>query len=167
MDEEKFTYLRSKSLDEQATAHELIMARLLNVAGYEFATNYPVKVSAGFSYYVDFYLFGENKYIEVDGSYHFKPEQKEYDKRRRDQIAEATGWTEIRFTNKQVQNLKVNELRDAINNNFKKKKRSKFKKYKPKGGKRNLTLKDKVRLEKDKWAAMIKLYPDPNIIRKH
>ena len=54
-------------------------------------------------YIADFYLTKDNKktIVEVDGEYHYTPEQRKYDERR-DGLLRSSGYRMIRFTNKEV-----------------------------------------------------------------
>jgi very-short-patch-repair endonuclease len=180
MSERKNTFIdnRKQQLDDSATGCELIMSRLLTVAGVEFIANYPVTVSDSILYYVDFFIVKKKCYIEVDGGYHNTVEQKKYDQRRRELITKATGWREIRFTNKQVKFLVVSELLYflGIKNKALKKKvnKKRAKKNTPSvfapmnTDKKYLTLEKKVEIRKlrEKYNKLND-YPDPNIIRKH
>jgi very-short-patch-repair endonuclease len=53
------------------------------------------------AYIADFACVSKKLVIEIDGEYHLKPEQQEYDKARTDYLKEM-GFTVLRFTNNDV-----------------------------------------------------------------
>ncbi|SHI01668.1 Very-short-patch-repair endonuclease [Sporobacter termitidis DSM 10068] len=72
---------------------------------YEFLSAYPVRFQRQKvidSYIADFYCAKAKLIIELDGSGHFEPEQKEYDAIRTE-ILNAYGLTVIRFTNLEIE----------------------------------------------------------------
>ena len=68
------------------------------VAGLKFRRQAPL-----YGYIVDFYSIEAALVVEVDGPYHETPEQQEYD-RVRNMVMSGSGWTVLRFKNKDVEN---------------------------------------------------------------
>ena len=65
-------------------------------------------------YIVDFICRSKNFIIEVDGSYHAEPRQKEEDKIRQNWL-EAIGYDVIRFTNEEILFNTDNVIKSIIN----------------------------------------------------
>ena len=90
----------AKKLRKNPTQAELILWEHLrkNKLGVKFRRQHPV-----YKYIVDFYCHKLKLVIEIDGGYHLKLEQKEYDKYRTKDLSEF-GIKTLRFTNNQVLN---------------------------------------------------------------
>lgn len=68
---------------------------------YDFLCKYPIKFQrqkAIDNYIVDFYCHSAKLVVEIDGSQHYLPEDKEYDKKRTEILSEY-GLCVLRFTN--------------------------------------------------------------------
>ena len=71
---------------------------------YDFLRHYPIKIYKQkiiSHYIVDFYCHSAKLVIELDGSQHYNPEAREYDRQRSEELAEL-GIEVIRFTNFEV-----------------------------------------------------------------
>ena len=71
---------------------------------YDFLRHYPIKIYKQriiSHYIVDFYCHSAKLVIELDGSQHYNPEAREYDRPRSEELAEL-GIEVIRFTNFEV-----------------------------------------------------------------
>ena len=71
---------------------------------YDYLSKYPIKFQRQKSidnFIVDFYCHKAKLIIEIDGSQHYKPKNKEHDEFRTE-ILEGYDLTVIRFTNRQV-----------------------------------------------------------------
>jgi very-short-patch-repair endonuclease len=89
----------SRELRKNMTdAEKLLWSRLRGkqLLGVQFYRQKPI---AG--YIVDFYAASANLVIELDGSQHFEPQLREYDKER-DQRLQFIGLEVLRFDNRQV-----------------------------------------------------------------
>jgi len=78
------------------TPAELHLKKEFQRKGIRFRSQRPIDF-----YIVDFLIFMKAIVIEVDGGYHFTPEQRQKDKKRQEYI-ERKGFEVIRVTNKQV-----------------------------------------------------------------
>ena len=90
---------RARELRQCMTPAERALWRILRrkqLAGYYFRRQHPIKY-----YIVDFYCHSERLVVEVDGSIHLKPENKQYDARRT-AVINRFGIDVLRFTNEQV-----------------------------------------------------------------
>ncbi len=90
----------SKQLKDNPTEEEKILWQSLraNKTGYHIRRQHIID-----EFIVDFVCLKKMLTIEVDGGYHTKPGQQEYDKARTKFLL-ASGFTEIRFTNEEVRN---------------------------------------------------------------
>ena len=71
---------------------------------YDFLRHHPIKIYKQkiiSHYIVDFYCHSAKLVIELDGSQHYNPEAREYDRQRSEELAEL-GIEVIRFTNFEV-----------------------------------------------------------------
>ena len=72
---------------------------------YQFLRKYPLQFRRQYkigNYIVDFYCHKAKLVVELDGSGHYEPEQKTYDKIRTDYINQQ-GISVLRFTNTDIQ----------------------------------------------------------------
>lgn len=104
---------RIETLRKKATMSERIFKDKLRVLGYKF------KFQAGFikgNYYaiVDFFIPSIKTVIEVDGGYHFTPEQASKDKYRDSWLTNVRKVKVIRITNQQAETMSIFEVRDLI-----------------------------------------------------
>jgi len=81
---------------EDLTAGEAAMQAILSDLGWRFNTEHPIH-----NYILDFYIHAYKLAIEVDGGYHFNPDQAAKD-RKRDRWLVSRGYTVVRLTNEQV-----------------------------------------------------------------
>lgn len=86
--------LRKKNTEAEKRLWEEI--RLKKLDGFRFRNQHPIG-----SYIVDFYCHSAKLAIEVDGGYHQKKEQREYDLGR-DHDLSLNGVQVLRFTNEEV-----------------------------------------------------------------
>jgi len=94
---------KATNLRHNMTEHESILWEFLcknKVMGLKFRRQHPI-----YLFIVDFYCHLLKLVIEIDGDYHLRPEQKEYDYNRTGEL-ENLGIKVIRFTNKQIENNK-------------------------------------------------------------
>ena len=84
---------RNKQTEAENAMWELLRHKNLNV---KFRRQHVIG-----DFIVDFACLSKNLIIEIDGGYHFSPEQKEADSLRTAMLKEM-GFTELRFTNEQV-----------------------------------------------------------------
>ena len=85
--------LRDNPTDEEKILWEKLRLKQL---GVKFRRQHPINI-----YIADFYCHERKLVIEVDGDYHLKPDQKEYDELRTE-IIQGFGIEVIRFKNEQV-----------------------------------------------------------------
>ena len=92
------------------TIPERIVVKILNEGGFKTREN-----SRLHGYYPDIQVQGTTLLIEVDGLYHFTPEQQKKDETRTDNLRRE-GYTIIRFTNKQVKDAKfiLDSVKEAL-----------------------------------------------------
>ena len=83
-------------LMDKRTKHEMKLTDALNKAKLEFESQFPVG-----PYFLDLCFPTRKLALEVDGSIHDKPEQKEYDDRRTSYLEERD-WTVLRFKNAMI-----------------------------------------------------------------
>jgi len=86
---------REDLINRQTPSEMLLAGELLKQA-----ISFDAQVSVG-SYFVDFQILPGKLAVEVDGGYHFTPEQQTLDAIRTESIRKL-GWTVIRFTNQDV-----------------------------------------------------------------
>ena len=96
--------MKSNELLENAKSLRKAMTKQEKHLWYDFLSKYPIKIYRhriidGFV--VDFYCHKAKLVIEIDGSQHYTPEGKEYDKFR-SAILSQRGLQVIRFTNMDV-----------------------------------------------------------------
>lgn len=87
----------AKSMRKDMTPHE-------NRLWFQFLRKYPIRVyrqKIVGSYIVDFYCDKAKLVIEVDGSQHYEPDEKEKDQKRTDYL-ESLGIHVIRFSNREI-----------------------------------------------------------------
>ena len=91
-------FKKARHLRDNPTEAENILWRKLNrkQQGVKFRRQHPIYV-----YIADFYCHEKKLVIEVDGDYHLKLDQREYDKLRSEDIKEF-GIEVIRFKNERV-----------------------------------------------------------------
>ncbi|MDD5457704.1 MAG: DUF559 domain-containing protein [Candidatus Margulisbacteria bacterium] len=92
---------KRKNLRRNMTESEVIFWNILRkqgISNYKFVRQYSIS-----GFVVDFYCRNLKLAIEIDGSWHDVPGQKEYD-RERQKVIEQLGITFVRFTNEQVKN---------------------------------------------------------------
>jgi len=97
----KGIFSNAKELRSKMTKAERILWDALRnnkLKGYKFRRQHPMS-----NYIADFYCHQAKLVIEVDGSIHHKPENKEYDEDRTNEI-EKFGINVIRFTNDEIIN---------------------------------------------------------------
>jgi very-short-patch-repair endonuclease len=105
---------RAKVLRKSETKYEKLLWGELNsnkLHGFKFRRQHPIS-----QFIVDFYSHELKLVIEVDGEIHNRPENKEYDENRTDEL-ERLGLKVLRFTNMEVENdIKrvLETIRDAI-----------------------------------------------------
>jgi very-short-patch-repair endonuclease len=99
---------KRKTLLERRPESELILERELTRRKMGFQSQVWEQ-----GYWVDFRILPRKLGIEVDGGYHFTPEQRMKDEERT-KILEKHGWTILRFTNEDVQK-NLNGVIYAIN----------------------------------------------------
>ncbi len=103
-------FANAKSLRENMTETEKLLWQYLRnkqIEGLRFKSQHPIG-----RYIADFYCHKAKLVIEVDGGYHNKSEQKEYDENR-NSIMESYGIKVIRFTNDEIIN-KINWVIEFI-----------------------------------------------------
>ena len=85
--------------NRETAAEKLLWERLKNnkLNGFRFKRQHPI-----LTYVADFYCHKAKLVIEIDGSYHKRKRQKNYDKYRT-QIMNELGLTVIRFSNFELQ----------------------------------------------------------------
>jgi len=91
-----------KELRNNSTAAESHLWKQLQksqLKGRKFRRQHSIK-----NFIVDFYCPSERLIIELDGQYHFTPQQQKYDLYRQG-VLERLGFTVLRFENKMVFNL--------------------------------------------------------------
>ncbi len=83
---------------KQTNAEQLLWSKLRSrqLSGYKFRRQHPIS-----HYILDFYCEESNLAIELDGSQHLKPNQRDYDKRRKEDLKKL-GITVIRFWDSEV-----------------------------------------------------------------
>jgi len=93
------------------TTPEKIIAKVLRDAGFNVTQNKRLH-----GYFPDIRINGTKLLIEVDGLYHFTPEQKEKDRIRTENL-EENGYQVIRFTNKEAKQptFIVNSVKKFLN----------------------------------------------------
>ena len=98
---------RALILRERSTESEKFLWEELRnkKSGVKFRRQHPLGI-----YILDFYCHELKLVIELDGKYHDRPEQKELDNIRTENIL-ASGLTEIRFTNEEV----ISNLQNVLN----------------------------------------------------
>jgi len=92
---------KARQLRQQATEAEKILWKALRnreLNNLKFRRQHPIA-----SYVVDFYCAEVILIVEVDGSMHNIPEERNYDKARQEDL-ENMGYSVIRFTNTQIEN---------------------------------------------------------------
>jgi very-short-patch-repair endonuclease len=89
----KARQLRKNTTDAEEVLWDRLKGKQL---GVKFRRQHPI-----YMYVADFYCHSKKLVIEVDGKYHLKQEQKEYDQFRSEDIKEF-GIEVIRFTNEEV-----------------------------------------------------------------
>lgn len=92
------------------TIPERIVASLLRKAGFEVEENQRLH-----GYFPDIRIKGTPLLIEIDGAYHFTPEQKLKDEARTERL-QREGYSVIRFTNRQAKDSEfvLNSVREAL-----------------------------------------------------
>ena len=92
------------------TIPERIVVEILKKAGFV-----PIENQRLHGYFPDIRIKNTNLLIEIDGSYHFTPEQILKDETRTERL-QREGYTVIRFTNKQVKDAQfiVDSVREAL-----------------------------------------------------
>lgn len=93
---EKASVLRNRMTEQECVLWEFLCKK--KVMGFKFRRQHPI-----YMFIVDFYCHTLKLVIEVDGGYHLRPEQKEYDYNRTGEI-ENLGIKVIRFTNDEIDN---------------------------------------------------------------
>ncbi|MBQ8383064.1 MAG: endonuclease domain-containing protein [Clostridia bacterium] len=82
------------------------MTRQENHLWYDFLQHYPIKIYKQRiidDFIVDFYCHQARLVIELDGSQHYTPEGKSYDKAR-SKVLERYGLSVLRFSNRDIDN---------------------------------------------------------------
>ena len=110
--------IKAKARDlrkSMTVAEKVLWKRLRNkqLNGMHFRRQHPYNI-----YIQDFYCFGADLAIEIDGEIHLN--QKEYDKERTE-FLESTGLEVIRFTNNDIESRidwVIEVIKDHVNRNF-------------------------------------------------
>ena len=91
-------FKKAKVLRDNPTEAEMVLWKRLRIKqlSVKFRRQHPINI-----YIADFYCHEKKLVVEVDGDYHLKTDQKEYDKLRTEDIEEF-GIEVIRFTNEEV-----------------------------------------------------------------
>jgi very-short-patch-repair endonuclease len=95
------TLEKAKLLRKSETKSEKVLWEYLSsnkVQGFKFRRQHPIS-----QFIVDFYCHELKLVIEVDGEIHNRPENKEYDEIRTNEL-ERLGLTILRFTNDEIDN---------------------------------------------------------------
>ena len=91
-------------LNNNKTHAEKLVCQYLTKEGIEFIENYPIYISDGKRYFIDFVLPG-NIALEIDGGYHFQPDQIEKDKAREEDLT-SIGYKVVRLLNQECKSKK-------------------------------------------------------------
>ncbi|MBQ2795313.1 MAG: endonuclease domain-containing protein [Oscillospiraceae bacterium] len=105
-EDERVFFTLPRNIDLVNTAKELRrnMTFEEKTLWYRFLSSYPIRFKRQKTignYIVDFYCDKAKLVVEIDGAQHYKPDAKEYDKRRTEYF-ESLGLSVIRFLNSDI-----------------------------------------------------------------
>lgn len=93
---DKASTLRNSMTEQESILWEFLCKK--KVMGFKFRRQHPI-----YMFIVDFYCHPLKLVIEVDGGYHLRQEQQEYDDKRTGEL-ESLGIKVIRFINDEIEN---------------------------------------------------------------
>ena len=108
----------ANELKDNATPWELKFKSILEELGYKFNFQVPVICSKKHLYILDFLLTDYQIFIELDGSQHFTKEGKKKDNLRTKRLRKE-GYEPLRFPNKQIDNLTIEQIKSIIETKIK------------------------------------------------
>jgi len=117
--DEKEVYLIQKGkeysnlLKKNATIWENKFFKILKNLGYNFKFQVPVIYKQTNLYIIDFLLTDSNIFIELDGKHHYTKENIKKDNLRTKRLKKL-GFTPIRFSNKQIDQLSELDIKNII-----------------------------------------------------
>lgn len=100
--QERFNTTLCQRRDEQLSHPTRAANRFYELAHKAFPRHKMMREKIRGYYILDFYFPAANLGVEIDGSYHELPDQKQYDERRTNYLTTQHGTRILRFTNQQV-----------------------------------------------------------------